>query len=93
VGGFFGIASKGDCVGDLFYGTDYHSHLGTKRGGLAVHGRDGFARVIHSIENDQFRSKFDPEVAKLEGRSGIASSATPTASRSSSNRTWAGSPS
>jgi amidophosphoribosyltransferase len=71
VGGFFGIASKGDCVGDLFYGTDYHSHLGTKRGGLAVHGRDGFARVIHSIENDQFRSKFDPEVAKLEGRSGI----------------------
>jgi amidophosphoribosyltransferase len=71
MGGFFGMASKDDCVGDLFYGTDYHSHLGTKRGGLAVFRPDGFARVIHNIENDQFRSKFDPDLAVLRGRSGI----------------------
>jgi amidophosphoribosyltransferase len=71
MGGFFGLASKGDCVSDLFYGTDYHSHLGTKRGGLAVFGPDGFARVIHNIENDQFRSKFDADLAGLRGRSGI----------------------
>jgi amidophosphoribosyltransferase len=71
MGGFFGVASKGDCVGDLFYGTDYHSHLGTRRGGLAVFGPDGFARVIHNIENDQFRSKFDADLGGLRGRSGI----------------------
>ncbi|HCS48645.1 MAG TPA: amidophosphoribosyltransferase [Candidatus Aminicenantes bacterium] len=71
MGGFFGIASKEDCIGDLFYGTDYHSHLGTKRGGLAVCGPGGFVRVIHSIENDQFRSKFDDDIAGMSGRTGI----------------------
>jgi amidophosphoribosyltransferase len=71
MGGFFGIVSKQDCVHELFYGTDYHSHLGTKRGGLAVFKPEGFARVIHSIENDQFRSKFDPDIEALHARSGI----------------------
>jgi amidophosphoribosyltransferase len=71
MGGFFGVASKGDCVSDLFYGTDYHSHLGTKRGGLAVLGSDGFTRVIHNIETDQFRSKFDADIGTMNGRSGI----------------------
>lgn len=71
MGGFFGIVSKEDCIEDLFYGTDYHSHLGTKRGGLAVLKPDGFHRIIHSIENDQFRSKFDGELDKLRGQSGI----------------------
>ena len=71
MGGFFGIVSKQDCIHDLFYGTDYHSHLGTKRGGLAVFKPEGFERVIHSIENDQFRSKFDPDIEALHARSGI----------------------
>ena len=71
MGGFFGVAAKGDCLADLFYGTDYHSHLGTKRGGLAVTGDNGFVRVIHNIENAQFRSKFDPDLGRLGGRSGI----------------------
>jgi amidophosphoribosyltransferase len=71
MGGFFGVASKEDCISDLFYGTDYHSHLGTKRGGLAVCGPAGFVRVIHSIENDQFRSKFDDDIAGMSARSGI----------------------
>ena len=71
MGGFFGVASKDNCIGDLFYGTDYHSHLGTKRGGLAVYGTAGFVRVIHSIENDPFRSKFDGDVTGMDGRTGI----------------------
>jgi len=71
MGGFFGVASWGDCVSDLFYGTDYHSHLGTKRGGLAVRRADGFARVIHNIENAQFRSKFEPEIESLRSWMGI----------------------
>jgi amidophosphoribosyltransferase len=71
MGGFFGVASKEDCIGDLFYGTDYHSHLGTKRGGLSVCGPDGFVRVIHSIENDQFRSKFDEDISNMYGNTGI----------------------
>ena len=71
MGGFFGIASKEDSSGALFYGTDYHSHLGTKRGGLVVHQPGGFVRIIHNIENDQFRSKFDSEIAAMKGRSGI----------------------
>jgi len=71
MGGFFGVASEGDCVTDLFYGTDYHSHLGTKRGGLAVLDTGGFQRCIHNIENAQFRSKFDDDVAKMRGRMGI----------------------
>jgi amidophosphoribosyltransferase len=71
MGGFFGIATKENCIGDLYYGTDYHSHLGTKRGGLAVCGPEGFVRVIHSIENDQFRSKFDEDISSMMGRTGI----------------------
>jgi amidophosphoribosyltransferase len=69
--GFFGVASKTDCVDDLFYGTDYHSHLGTRRGGMAVSGRDGLVRFIHNIENSQFRSKFELDKPKLKGKSGI----------------------
>ncbi len=71
VGGFFGIVSKTDCVQDLFYGTDYHSHLGTKRGGLAVANGDGIVRYIHNIENAMFRSKFEHDVQKLRGSRGI----------------------
>jgi amidophosphoribosyltransferase len=71
MGGFFGVVSKDDCVGDLFYGTDYHSHLGTRRGGLAVKGEGGFQRYIHDITNAQFRSKFEFDVLKLEGRMGV----------------------
>jgi len=70
MGGFFGVASRDDCVGDLYYGTDYHSHLGTVRGGLAVKDR-GFTRFIHDITNAQFRSKFEDELPKLRGHMGI----------------------
>jgi amidophosphoribosyltransferase len=69
--GFFGVVSVADCVDDLFYGTDYHSHLGTRRGGLAVSNPDGLFRIIHNIENTQFRSKFDTDKPRLRGRSGI----------------------
>ncbi len=71
MGGFFGVVSKDDCVADLFYGTDYHSHLGTHRGGLAVHDGTGCRRFIHDITNAQFRSKFEHDVLKLKGRMGI----------------------
>ena len=69
--GFFGVASKKDCVLDLFFGTDYHSHLGTKRGGLAVYGESGFQRGIHNIENAPFRSKFEYDIEKFSGNFGI----------------------
>ncbi len=71
MGGLFGCASTDDCLSDLFYGTDYHSHLGTKRGGLAVKNGADFSRSIHNIENDYFRSKFEPDLPKLHGRKGI----------------------
>lgn len=71
MGGFFGVAAKSNCADDVFYGTDYHSHLGTKRGGMAFVGDKGFVRVIHNIESAQFRSKFDPDLERLGGRSGI----------------------
>ena len=71
MGGLFGVVSKQDCVSDLFYGTDYHSHLGTRRGGLAVKGPGGIMRVIHDITNSQFRSKFEDDIAKMEGTKGI----------------------
>ncbi len=71
MGGFFGAVSKTSCVFDLFYGTDYHSHLGTRRAGLAVYGDKGFDRSIHNIENSPFRTKFQDEVDKMEGRFGI----------------------
>ena len=72
MGGFFGVVSENDCVADLFYGTDYHSHLGTKRAGLAVTDRNGvIRRFIHDITNAQFRSKFDNDLPKLSGKCGI----------------------
>lgn len=72
MGGIFGVASKSDCVMDLFFGIDYHSHLGTRRGGMAVYGKaSGFNRVIHNIENSPFRTKFDKDVAEMEGNLGI----------------------
>jgi len=71
MGGIFGVVSKTDCVQDLFYGTDYHSHLGTRRGGLAVLNPRGFNRFIHNIENAQFRSKFEDDILKMVGNQGI----------------------
>jgi len=71
MGGLFGVVSKQDCIIDLFYGTDYHSHLGTKRGGLATNNSKGFSRSIHNIESNYFRSKFESELSKLQGRQGI----------------------
>jgi len=71
MGGLFGTVSKDDCVSDLFYGTDYHSHLGTRRGGLAVHSSTGFSRSIHNIESNYFRSKFEADLPKFSGNSGI----------------------
>ena len=70
--GFFGVASKEDCVFDLFFGTDYHSHLGTRRAGMAVYdNKDGFNRAIHNIENAPFRTKFDKELSRMNGHMGI----------------------
>ena len=71
MGGFFAAALKEDCVFDLFYGTDYHSHLGTRRAGLAVYGMNGFNRAIHNIENSPFRTKFDSDVGDMFGYMGI----------------------
>ena len=71
MGGFFGVASKHDCVLELFYGVDYHSHLGTRRGGMAVYGKEGFNRAIHNIENSPFRTKFERDVEELKGNLGI----------------------
>lgn len=71
MGGIFGVASKTDCVFDLFFGTDYHSHLGTKRAGMAVYGEDGFERAIHNIENSPFRTKFERDVDQMKGNLGI----------------------
>ena len=71
MGGFFGIVSQEDCVSSLFYGTDYHCHLGTRRGGLAVLGRNGFDRSIKDITSSQFRSKFDTDINAMHGNSGI----------------------
>jgi amidophosphoribosyltransferase len=71
MGGLFGSVKKEDCIDDLFYGTDYHSHLGTKRAGLAVKNGSDFSRSIHNIENDYFRSKFESDLPKLQGNKGI----------------------
>jgi amidophosphoribosyltransferase len=71
MGGFFAVASRGDCVNDLFFGTDYHSHLGTKRGGMAVLNKTGFVRFIHDISNTQFRSKFEQDLLKMQGNMGV----------------------
>ena len=69
--GFFGVTSTEDCVFDLFFGIDYHSHLGTRRGGMVVYGENGFDRAIHNIENAPFRTKFDKDVQKMKGYYGI----------------------
>ena len=69
--GFFGVVSKKDCVFDLFFGTDYHSHLGTRRGGMAVYGANGFNRAIHNIENSPFRTKFERDFDEMKGNIGI----------------------
>lgn len=71
MGGIFGVASKQSCVMDLFFGVDYHSHLGTRRGGMAVHGKAGFNRAIHNIENSPFRTKFEHDVEEMNGNLGI----------------------
>ena len=71
MGGVIGFASKNDCVMDLFFGTDYHSHLGTKRGGMCVLEKDGFNRSIHNIENSPFRSKFESDIEEMKGNMGI----------------------
>ena len=71
MGGFFGVAAKTDCILDLFYGVDYHSHLGTRRGGMATFGKGGFHRAIHNIENSPFRTKFERDVEEMKGNIGI----------------------
>ena len=72
MGGFFGNIEVKDCVNDLFYGTDYNSHLGTKRAGLVTFDKEkGFTRSIHSLERDYFRSRFESELEKFAGKSGI----------------------
>lgn len=72
MGGFFGTILKRDCVTDLFYGTDYNSHLGTKRGGMATYdAENGFARSIHSLENSYFRTKFESVLPRFKGNAGI----------------------
>jgi amidophosphoribosyltransferase len=69
--GVFGTISKSDCVNDLYYGTDYNSHLGTKRGGMAVFDSRAFTRVIHNIESSYFRTKFESDLSLFQGNSGI----------------------
>lgn len=71
MGGFCGVVSSGDCISDLFFGTDYHSHLGTHRGGMCVLGMNGFQRAIHNIQNAPFRSKFEHDVGRFSGKVGI----------------------
>ncbi|MDY0131037.1 MAG: amidophosphoribosyltransferase [Desulforegulaceae bacterium] len=71
MGGIFGCALKHDCIIDLFYGTDYLSHLGTRKGGLAVKGAKGFRRKIHSLESSYFRTKFESGLHEFEGNTGI----------------------
>jgi amidophosphoribosyltransferase len=71
VGGFFGVVGKDDCVADVFYGTDYHSHLGTSRGGMVVRGEQGFKRNIHDISDTPFRTKFEADLHKHVGNMGL----------------------
>ncbi len=72
MGGFFGVVSQMSCTNDLFFGVDYHSHLGTRRGGMAVYdGKSGFHRAIHNIEHAPFRTKFEGDLDELQGNSGI----------------------
>ena len=73
MGGVFGAALKGNCAYDLFFGTDYHSHLGTYRGGMTVYSDGRFLRAIHGIQNSPFRTKFERDVEDLTGPMGIGS--------------------
>ena len=72
MGGFFGVASRSDAISDVFFGTDYHSHLGTRRGGMAAYDEKiGLQREIHNIENSPFRTKFDDVFEEMSGKSAI----------------------
>ncbi len=71
MGGIFGTISKQECINDLFYGTDYNSHMGTKRGGMATWNGEGLRRSIHNLENSYFRGKFEEDLNKFSGKSGI----------------------
>lgn len=71
MGGFFGTISKNECINDLYYGTDYNSHMGTKRGGLVTLAENGLRRAIHNLENSYFRNKFEDDLPKFIGKSGI----------------------
>ena len=72
MGGFFGVASKNDCMVDVFFGTDYHSHLGTRRGGMASYSEEiGLQRQIHNIENSPFRTRFENIFDEMKGNSAI----------------------
>ena len=72
MGGFFGTVSMQPCRTDLFYGTDYQSHMGTKRGGMATYSKEGgFMRSIHNLENTYFRTRFESELDKFQGNAGI----------------------
>jgi amidophosphoribosyltransferase len=71
MGGLFGVVSRDDCVMDVYFGSDYHSHLGTRRGGMAIWNGSSFNRAIHNIENVQFRAKFESELFLLKGNMGI----------------------
>ena len=72
MGGFFGAVSRRDVVLDLFFGVDYHSHLGTRRAGMVIYDREaGYQRQIHNIENTPFRTKFEEDIASFRGTAGI----------------------
>ena len=72
MGGFFGVAAKKSCIFDLFFGIDYHSHLGTRRGGMVLYSEEkGFDRAIHNIENSPFRTKFERDFEEMDGNLGI----------------------
>ena len=72
MGGFFGVVSKNDAISDVFFGTDYHSHLGTKRGGVAAYDKEiGLQRDIHNIQNSPFRTKFENITEEMFGNSAI----------------------
>ena len=94
MGGFFGAVSRKNCKYDVFFGTDYHSHLGTKRGGLAFFDEEkGFQRQIHNIENTPFRTKFEGDLVKMNGTAGLAASPIPIPSPCWSAAIWVSLPS
>ena len=94
MGGFFGAVSHEDVTLDIFFGVDYHSHLGTRRGGMLIHDQeDGFQRQIHSIENTPFRTKFERILPTFTDAAASAASATPIPSLCWSDPTWGCTPS